>query len=243
MSALVIAAGVLYWIYYGYDNTTTIGGRSFNRGENGLWLRYLWYAGDREYWAKRDAMIESLNHGQVRYAFFHVRELKQNGQLWLRKPQSAKQLVELVHKNAPGAKAIAWVSLGAAYPAHGTDIAREDVRKTAVEEAVWLTTECGFDGVQWDFEPCRDGDPSLPLLLNETRMALSSDKILSVATPMCYALGACPTWYAWSPEYFSKVADAASSQDASNLVRVALFADYTTEESEWKEYDAYWLNQ
>ena len=41
---LCTVIGVDYWAYpYGI----AINGRSYNHGENGLWLRYLWYFGQQ----------------------------------------------------------------------------------------------------------------------------------------------------------------------------------------------------
>jgi spore germination protein YaaH len=73
-----------------------------------------------------------------------------------------------------------------------------------VREAVWLVEECGFDGVQWDYEICRDGDPALVALLQETRDALPPDKIVSVTTGM-WAPAPFRRW-GWSEDYFARVA-------------------------------------
>ena len=43
------------------------------------------------------------------------------------------------------------------------NLADTKVRQAMVAEAVWLTTVCGFDGVQWDYEICDDNDPNLPV--------------------------------------------------------------------------------
>jgi hypothetical protein len=72
-------------------------------------------------------------------------------------------------------------------------------------EARWLVRECGFRGVQWDYEICPDGDPDYPALLRETRGVLDG-------LPGRPLLGACTAvwgpirWRAWSEEYFTRMA-------------------------------------
>lgn len=140
--------------YFIYPITVPIAGRSFNKGENGLWLRYKWYAGDPEYWSKLDSLIEQLRVNQIRFAFFHVLALNENGTLSLRKEKNANDLIERIHERLPGVLVIAWVSLGDAFPAHGITLSDKDTRIAAVRECVWLTEKCNFDGVQLDYEPC-----------------------------------------------------------------------------------------
>jgi hypothetical protein len=73
-----------------------------------------------------------------------------------------------------------------------------------VGEARWLVNECGFDGVQWDYEICQDGDPNFLRLLRETRAALPPGKLLSAAVPMW--LPAPFQHWGWSEAYFARVA-------------------------------------
>ncbi|HEY9871310.1 MAG TPA: hypothetical protein V6D08_19280 [Candidatus Obscuribacterales bacterium] len=61
MSILVVDASVaIKWFVpevYTPAALTAIGGRSFNRGENGLWLRYLRYFGKQSE-AETQAMVQ-----------------------------------------------------------------------------------------------------------------------------------------------------------------------------------------
>ena len=54
------------------------GGISGNRGENGLWLRYRWYFGQRSD-ADLRTLARRLREQQIRYAYFHVRHVTRNG--------------------------------------------------------------------------------------------------------------------------------------------------------------------
>ena len=54
--ALCVCTAIDYW---GYPYGAPIAGRSFNRGENGLWLRYTWYFGQHSD-AERRTLAQQL---------------------------------------------------------------------------------------------------------------------------------------------------------------------------------------
>lgn len=179
--------------YFAYPYGSELGGRSFNRGENGLWLRYTWYFGN--YTPSQAAeLIARLRHEQIRYAYFHVRFIRKDGSLKFHYPKSAS-LTEAV-RNA-GIKPIAWI-----YVDGSVQLGNLEVRKRMVEEARWLVETCGFEGVQWDVEPCPDGSQSFLWLLEDTKKAM----------PHAFVSVAAPTWFpwpiskqGWSEGYFAEV--------------------------------------
>ncbi len=146
-------------------------------------------------------MLERLRANQIQYAYFHVLTTKSDGTLKLHKLENARKITAAVHSGAPNTKAIAWIYVGSYPQKDGVDLSKAEVRRSLVKEALWLTNECGFDGVQWDYEFCADGDPGLLQLLDETRAALKPDQIISVATPMWYP---CTLW-GWNDSYFKAV--------------------------------------
>src|SRR5688500_352 len=83
-----------------YPSLSRPGGRSANTGENGLWLRYRWYFGWRSE-ADVEEMARRLTGQQIRYAYFHVRHITQEGRLRYRYPEAARRLVGVVHHEAP----------------------------------------------------------------------------------------------------------------------------------------------
>jgi hypothetical protein len=192
--------------YLAYPRLAHIGGCSLNTGENGLWLRYTWYFGK---WQDTDLqkLARRLQSGQIRYGYFHVREVAPNGHLRYHYLTSARRLTAALHREAPGTKAIAWVYAGneRTYSSDRADLSNPAVRQTMTKEAAWLVNDCGFDGVQWDYEVCGDGDQRLLALLDETRAVLPKGKIISVCTPMWYPWP-WPRGYRWSEEYFAAVA-------------------------------------
>ena len=180
-----------------------VGGRSFNKGENGSWLHFSWYFGNHSEPEVR-ALAQQLNANQIRYAYFHVRFIQKDGRLRFHYPAAAQQLNRVLERAAPQTKSIAWIYIGNERGLTGVNIADVKVRANIVREARWLIDVCGFGGVQIDYEMCEDGDTVFLHLLREMRAALPKDKLLSVATPM-WLPSAFHAW-GWSENYFAKVA-------------------------------------
>lgn len=201
IAVITIVALPLLADYWLYPSTSGIGGQSFNQGKNGLWLRYLWYFGKHDD-QSLDRMTALLNDKQIAFAYFHVRDIGKDGQLKYRYLENAKRLIDAVHERAPATKAIAWVYVGS-HPTTGeVDLSQDSVRSAMVKDALWLVNECGFDGVQWDYEFCANGDKNFLRLLEETESALPETAILSTAVPMWYP----GTLWGWSDDYFKQVA-------------------------------------
>lgn len=197
--AVITAAAVADYFVY---PRLAVGGRSFNRGENALWLRYTWYFGEHKP-QEVHALAQRLRDAQIRYAYLHVRYIKRDGTLRFRFADRAKRVLGMLRKDAPGLRLIAYVYAGNRRGEGGVDLANPAVRRAMAGEAAWLTRSCGFDGVQWDYEIAENDDPDFLALLRETRAALPRRCILSVATPMW--LPRILLHWGWSDEYFAKV--------------------------------------
>jgi hypothetical protein len=305
LTAIAVIGLLLALVDYHTYPSSSIKGKSRNHAQNGLWLRYTWYFGEKSL-QDFDTLAHLLERRQIRFAYFHVRSVQSDGALKYRFPKQAKDLNEAIHRWSPSVLTFAWVYIDRKV----TDLSQADTRKRVVSEAIWLTTECGFDGVQFDYEICPEGDPNQLKLIHETRAALTPGKQLSLAGSMNYPwpLG----HWGWSEDYFSKLAidldqicvmgydsgcyhprlyaallkrqiirvpqavhqsnpecqvllglptygegtfshnpQAENLRVALKAVReaplgsqlngIALFADYTTEEDEWKLYERYWL--
>jgi hypothetical protein len=187
--------------YWAFPPLAKPGGRIVDRRENALWLRYTWYFGEREDF---QGLAKRLTENGIRDAYFHVRSIETDGSLKYRKLASARRLNEEVGREAPGVRRIAWIYAGNPQGLGNVDLTREAVRRRMVEEAAWLVREAGFDGVQWDYEICPDGDRGLLNLLEETRKALPKGTFLGAAVPTWYPapLGG----FGWSEAYFREVA-------------------------------------
>lgn len=205
--ALGLAALVLLVVadYYGYFRWSGVGGRSSNTGENGLWLRYTWYFGEKSD-AEARQLARDLTRRQIRYAYFHVRSITRDGILKFRCPERARRLVEILHGEAPSVEAIAWIYAGNRRGQGEVELANPEVRSKMVSEAVWLVDECGFDGVQWDYEVCEDGDADFLSLMRETRAALPEGKLLGAAVPVWTPAPFPRVGWGWSEDTFARLA-------------------------------------
>lgn len=300
----------LVWDYFWYPTESWKPPGTYNKGTNGLWLRYWWYFGKRTP-AEFAAMAELLKREQIKFAYFHVRELKKDGSLVYHYKDSARKLVDYVHEHAPGVKVIPWILANS----YEVDLESAAVRDKMIAEAKWLVNECGFDGIQWDYEYVRVGSNALPELLDATRRALPPGTHISVDAPIWCP----PSPVCWTEDYYSEVAKHCDqicvmgydtclmfprayawlmSQQAIRTTRavaagnpachiilgvptydnttrshhpyteslltalrgtyagladkdtklevfdgVAPFADYTTDENEWRIYEKYWLQR
>lgn len=193
--ALVLILALSAVDYFGYPYGNALSGKSFDQGENGLWLRYTWYFGSHSS-SEVDELCRRLTREQMRYAYFHVRFVQKDGHLRFHYPKSA-QLTQQVHRAASGVKAIAWIYVDGDVP-----IGEPRIRAQMVGEAKWLVVTCGFDGIQWDFEPCPDGSKSFLALLDDTRSALPK-AFLSVDAPTWFPWPA--GGFGWSETYFGEV--------------------------------------
>lgn len=205
--AVAVLLALVLLDYLLYPVAAGVRAPSGNTGENGLWLRYHWYFG-RKTDAEIAALADRLPSQQIRYAYFHVRHITRDGSLRYRYSEAASRLNRLLNQRAPGVRRIAWVFAGNVHRAPGlaeVDLADPGVRGRMVGEARWLVERCGFDGVQWDYEICEDGDPHFLSLLEETRDALPRRSLLSVATAL-WLPEPLPRRWGWSERYFRQVA-------------------------------------
>lgn len=207
---LFLIAGLLLGItlvlvavdYFTYPQSAKMAGSVPAQTEDGIWLRYKWYFGEhsQDEWQR---LVSRLQAEHIRYAFFHVRGIIANGTLRFHYLDRAKQLIARVRKGSPGTKVIAWVYLGTVPEYGGVDLSRAPVRAQIVKEVKWLLDDCGFDGVQLDYEFCFNGDAGFLQLLDATRQVVPADKLLSVATPMWYPANGL---WGWSSPYYKEVA-------------------------------------
>lgn len=201
------ALGILFLIalcavidYWAYPWGGPMPGRAGNLGDNGLWLQKNWYAG-RYSSSDLDALSKRLAGNDIRYAYFHVGSVDRAGRLRYEESSSTR-LTSTLHHRAPAVTLIAWIYAGNARGKGDVDLSNPAVRKAMVDGAMWLIDNCGFDGVQWDYEICPSGDPGFIDLLRETRAALPQDKLLSVCTAIWMPGG----FYGWTDAYFGQVA-------------------------------------
>ncbi|PQV65443.1 Glycosyl hydrolases family 18 [Abditibacterium utsteinense] len=198
--AALIVIVALCCDYFLYPRFETRAPKIHSR-RNALWLHFSWASGKQR---------ESISHLAARMrrddfqdAYFHVRYIGQSGGLRFRDETAARRLNVQVKAAAPGIRRLAWLYIGNERGITGVDISKVEIRQKITRETQFLTRDCGFDGVQIDYEICSDGDLDFLQLLREIRAA-TPGKVLAVATPMWLPppLGA----YGWSEKYFGEVA-------------------------------------
>jgi hypothetical protein len=201
LGVLLLAALADYVVY----PLLPVGGKSWNRGQNAIWLRDSWWRGTET--ESIASLASRLQKNQFHAAYFHVRFIGKNGELRFRGPEysrRARRFNAQLKQRSPQIKSLAWIYVGNERGLTGVDISNAKTRRAMIAQARWLTQNCGFDGVQWDYEICDDGDENLLALLRETRAAIGKNKTLSIATPMWLPRGL-GSW-GWSENYFSRVA-------------------------------------
>jgi hypothetical protein len=202
---ILLCLGALIVDYIAYPYGVPLPAASGNRGENGLWLRYTWYFGEKTD-ADRAALPAKLQERQIRYAYFHVRFIERSGKLHFRYPEQARTLTDMLKRDAPDVRRIAWIYAGNRRGEGNVDLEKPEVRARMVAEAVWLVNECGFDGIQWDYEICGEGNKGLLALLRESREALPPGTLLGVATPLYSPSPFSTLGYGWGDSYYQEVA-------------------------------------
>ena len=170
-------------------------------GKNGVWFRNYWYRGK---YTEPDfeKMLERVKSHHLRYAYFHVLSVAKDGRLEYHHPKEAKKLTDKMHESCPNTLCLAWVFIPSDFLSNGVDLGQAATKTNLHQEAKWLIDECGFDGVQWDYEFAPNNDKRFLTFLAESRKAIPTSKHLSIAAPMNYPL----TLYGWSDDYFKEVA-------------------------------------
>lgn len=202
LGLLAILLCWLCWDYFAYPLSAKVSGTVPAQADDGIWLRYKWYFNEHTE-AEWQRMLARLKEERFRYAYFHVRGIISSGTLRFHYLEKAKHLIARVREGSPETKVIAWVYVGTVPEYGGVDLSKPTVRDQIVKETRWLIEDCGFDGVQLDYEFCFNGDSGFLKLLDATKKVVPTDRLLSVATPMWYPAGGL---WGWTNDYFEQVA-------------------------------------
>jgi hypothetical protein len=191
MVLMLLAVMIDYQLYSVYTRPRPT---NYDTACNGLWLGSKWYHGKVSE-QDIDNLAKLLREKHIAYGYFHCRDIQRGGGLRYRCLDTASKFIAALHKQCPNTKVIAWV--GAVNAAGGGEVNLDNqaVRQKMAGEAGWLVRECGFDGVQWDFEPCGD-DRNLLNLLKLTRAQL----------PAPYSVSVCASRL-WSAKYVLQLSE------------------------------------
>jgi hypothetical protein len=177
---------------------------------NAAWIEHQW-VGLPPSAAAVGALCTLLRAHGIGTVFVHVGPADASGRIAAGRAPYAGQFVAMFHELCPGVRALAWI--GQLLPSWDGLV---DLRSAATRTGLVATaagfSHLGFDGIQYDLEPVRDGDRALLDLLRQARQTLDG-KRLAVATPALRPLTGLPSLphlhmplSPWSPAYYAAVA-------------------------------------
>lgn len=202
VAALAVVALSVTADYALYPRLAGVGGRDAAAGTAGIWLRYWWYTGERTDRQFAETAAALMRRG-FRYLHSHVGEVGGDGRLKRGRLTEGRDFLAGFARDADLVP-VAWILAKTPGIGGEVEISRPEVRAAMVEDAVWLVEECGFAGVQWDWEYAPGATDELISLLRESRAALPEDAIISVATPCWRAFR--PVTGGWSEADFERIA-------------------------------------
>ena len=197
-------AAVSTFDYWTYPLLSASPAQKFARGTDGIWIRYKWYFGevDESYMRKHSRWLQDNG---FKYGFFHVRSAGKSGGLIHDYMDKAKNLNRVVAESAPNLERIAWIYVGNEAGLGSVDLTAPRTKEALIKTAKRLLDEGGFEGIQWDYEICPDGDQDFLELLQMSREALPQGTFMGVCAPTNYGWPLAS--FGWSEEYFRDVAE------------------------------------
>jgi hypothetical protein len=178
-------------------------------GPNGLWATHRW-VGEARQPSEYAALADLLRRERITDLFVHVGPLEADGTIPATRYPHARELLAALHAAAPGVRIQAWIGQRAVRAGGLLDLASERTRATVAGTAGSFL-DAGFDGIHYDVEPVRSGDPHFLELLRRTRALTGArGRLLSVATPGLepFVLARPVTWAGafWTTGYYQSVA-------------------------------------
>ncbi len=160
--------------------------RNFDSSANGIWVGHRWYtghevrSGDLVPRSEIEMLVDRLRSAGIRYVYVHAGPLLADGSI----ADSADPFFSELRLAYPEGVFLAW--LGARV--EKVRLGEEDWRRAVIQVVERLAAE-GFDGVHFDLEPLRDGQPGYLELLSEVRNQMGPDWTISQATPRATPFG------------------------------------------------------
>jgi spore germination protein YaaH len=217
MVLVVAVVGTLAFMFWRLTATATdYAPAHFNQGRNAVWLEHTW-AGEPHSAVEYDQLAAQLAREQITYLFVHVGPLESDGSIPANLAPNAGAFAEQMHQRVPGLRILAWIGqLEAASKEPGDETVSLDnsrVRGRIAQTAAGFV-RLGMDGVHYDIEPITNNNPRFLDLLDETRAALPSGALLSVAAQKwapnahvadwAFHVGRADAW--WTSYYYTQVA-------------------------------------
>ena len=206
-AAAVAAAGGVAWL--AWSPAGDAAPHPFNHDRNAVWLEHRWLERAHPE-PEMAALFERLRARGIAYVYPHVIPFDARGNLPPHDREQMRAFLAAARRVSPELRVLPWVGglrVGYRRQRAGTlQLADLNQRQRIVAEVRGLVDE-GFDGVHLNVEPVDDGNVELLALLRALRTAVGAGRLLSIAAtrPAPLGLPRAPN-FAWSPEYYARVA-------------------------------------
>jgi hypothetical protein len=205
--AAVLATGAL--LYLAFAPAGDSAPHPFNHDRNAVWVEHRWLERGHS-GSSMEELFRRLHERGILYVFPHLIPFDATGNLPPHDREQMRAFLAAARRVSPDLRVLPWVGglrVGYRRQRPGTlQLADLNQRQRIVAEVRGLVDE-GFDGVHLNVEPVDDGNVELLALLRALRTAVGAGHLLSIAAtrPAPLGLPRAPN-FAWSPEYYARVA-------------------------------------
>lgn len=173
---VIVLAAITAW-YFLIGPHGSLEGRDFNLKSNGLWLRHAWVGNEQETIVIEDLALKLAKY-DIRYVYVHTGPFDSDGTIPEERYKFANDFLKILKAENPDVIALAWVG----QVRSELDIDNPSIRENITTTCEKLISQTGFDGIHYDIEPIAHDDMAFLTLLQETRIELGEDVLISVAT-------------------------------------------------------------
>lgn len=205
---IVICVLVLFWGWTSADFSN----QNCKFTQNAAWVSVDWTSKPVDEIAVRQ-LAESAKSRKLKYLFPYVSYLKSDGS-FSPSYKYAKQFVSTFRKFNKDSQILAWVGLPLANNRRigvqgWIDLSDQDTRKQIIQFIANLVEQDDFDGVHINAETVQNNDLYFLNLLDEVRINIGKDKIISVAGSHWYPdyINILPVIndFRWTSSYYQEV--------------------------------------
>lgn len=180
LALLTVLIGVLWWRLNA--TVTNFSGAHFNQQHNAVWAQHEW-VGQAHTPQEYDQLAALLKREQIGYLFPHVGPLNGDGAIPPSLYPNATTFVREMKSRLPDLKILAWMGQEEKDGGGPLDLSNSQTRDNIIAGARLFTQNLGFDGIHYDIEPVHNLNPHFIDLLEDTREAIGTSKMISVSAP------------------------------------------------------------
>lgn len=178
LRCLVLSLAVIVFLiwYFVQGPSSSYEKGEFDRRNNAVWAQHAW-SQERRTPEEVRRFVETLGAGNIRYVYLHVGPIESDGTIPRERYAQLGQFLNMARVYSDRIVYIPWLGqIRSKLPLDSVI-----VRRNIVATAKIFVEEFDMEGVHFDIEPIVDNDSDFLFLLEDVRMALGSEKIISVA--------------------------------------------------------------